>query len=117
MADAIATGKTAGVFKGKLRGLAIVTGGSGTAARVVELLGGIYSWAAKRDLVPDLSPAKGVRPRIVGDRRRLGYAPKGPRTHPLGEISDRPAVDLAASSLLNGSPSLFGDAYNDSVKT
>jgi integrase len=60
MADDIAAGKTAGAFKGKPRGLAVVTGGSGTAARVVELLGGIYSWAAKRDLVPDLSPAKGV---------------------------------------------------------
>jgi hypothetical protein len=43
MADAIAQGKTAGVFVGKLRGRAVVTGGAGTAARVVELLGGIYS--------------------------------------------------------------------------
>jgi integrase len=61
MADAIAAGKTAGTFKGKPRGLAIVTGGAGTAARVVELLGGIYGWAAKRDLVPEgSSPIKGV---------------------------------------------------------
>lgn len=57
MADAIAKGKTAGIFKGKAegtkpRGRAIVTGGSGTAARVVELLGGIYSWAEKRELAP-----------------------------------------------------------------
>ena len=60
MADDIAAGKTAGAFKGKPRGLAIVTGGAGTAARVVELLGGIYGWAAKRDLVPGASPVKGV---------------------------------------------------------
>src|ERR1700730_12676805 len=50
MADAIAQGKTAGTFKGKPRGRAVVTGGPGTAARVVELLGGIWGWGAKRDL-------------------------------------------------------------------
>ena len=60
MADAIAQGKTAGVFAGKPRGRAVVTGGAGTAARVVELLGGIYSWAEKRDLVPGPSPTRGV---------------------------------------------------------
>lgn len=60
MADAIAQGKTAGVFKGKPRGRAVVTGGTGTAARVVELLGGICSWAEKRDLVPGPNPVRGV---------------------------------------------------------
>ena len=52
MADDIARGKTAGVFPGKPRGRAVVTGGTKTAARVVELLGGIYSWAEKRGEVP-----------------------------------------------------------------
>jgi site-specific recombinase XerD len=60
MADGIAQGKTAGVFKGKARGKAVVTGGAGTAARVVELLGGIYSWAEKRGLVAGSSPTKGT---------------------------------------------------------
>jgi integrase len=60
MADNVAKGKTAGTFKGKPRGRAVVTGGAGTAARVVELLGGIYSWAEKRDLVPGPNPAHGV---------------------------------------------------------
>jgi integrase len=60
MADAIARGRTAGTFIGKPRGRAVVTGGAGTAARVVELLGGIYSWAEKRDLVPGPNPAHGV---------------------------------------------------------
>jgi site-specific recombinase XerD len=81
MADAIAQGKTAGVFAGKPRGRAVVTGGAGTAARVVELLGGIYSWAEKRDLVPGPSPTRGVetargqaKDRVLnGDElRRLG---------------------------------------------
>ena len=60
MSDAIAGGKTAGVFKGKPRGRAVVTGGTSTAARVVELLGGIYTWAEKRDLVPGSNPIRGV---------------------------------------------------------
>jgi integrase len=60
LADAIAQGKTAGVFAGKPRGRAVVTGGTGTAARVVELLGGIFSWAEKRDLVPGPNPVRGV---------------------------------------------------------
>src|SRR3984893_13436674 len=60
MADSIAKGKTAGTFKGKPRGRAVVTGGAGTAARVVELLGGIYSWGEKRELVPGPNPAHGV---------------------------------------------------------
>lgn len=83
MADAIAQGKTAGTFKAKFRadatsasgeqdpavsidpnvkprGRAVVTGGAGTAARVVELLGGIFSWAEKRELVAGPNPAHGV---------------------------------------------------------
>jgi integrase len=61
MADKIAQGKTAGVFKGKTRGKAVVTGGAGTAARVVGLLGGIYSWAEGRGHVSGPNPTKGTR--------------------------------------------------------
>jgi integrase len=60
MADSIASGKTAGIFKGRTRGRAVVMGGTGTAARVVELLGGIYSWAEKRALVAGPNPVRGV---------------------------------------------------------
>ena len=60
MADDIAKGKTAGVFEAKPRGRAVVTGGTKTAARVVELLGGIYTWAEKRELVPGPNPVRGV---------------------------------------------------------
>jgi integrase len=38
----------------------VVTGGTTTAARVVELLGGIYSWAEKRGEVAGMNPTRGV---------------------------------------------------------
>lgn len=60
MADAIAQGKTAGVFRGQPRGKALVRGGAAAAARVVGLLGGIYSWAEKRGLVVGRNPVRGV---------------------------------------------------------
>jgi site-specific recombinase XerD len=60
MADAIAAGKTAGTFKTKARGKAVVEGGGVTAARVVELLGGIWTWAEKRGFVTGSNPARGV---------------------------------------------------------
>jgi hypothetical protein len=59
MADAIAAGKTAGDFKTKARGKR-VTGGQGSAARVVALLGGIWTWAERRELVTGANPAHGI---------------------------------------------------------
>src|SRR5262249_42366819 len=53
-------GKTAGIFKGKARGKAVVSGGAVTAARVVTLLGGIYTWAEKRGHVAGPSPTRSV---------------------------------------------------------
>lgn len=60
LVDNITLGKTAVTVKTKPRGVARVTGGPGTAARVVELFGGIWSWAQKRDLVAGPSPVTGV---------------------------------------------------------
>lgn len=71
MADAISAGKTAGTFKGKLRGKAVVTGGAGTAARVVGLLGGIWTWAIKRGLVDGTNPAHGIEKVGSGTRDRV----------------------------------------------
>ena len=68
MADAIAAGKTAGTFKTKARGKAVVEGGAGTAARVVELLGGIWTWAEKRGLASGANPVHGVQ-KIRGDAK------------------------------------------------
>lgn len=60
MVDAISLGRTAGIFAGKPRGRAVVTGGAGTAARVVGLLGGIWTWAERRGLVSGPNPAHGI---------------------------------------------------------
>lgn len=70
MSDDIARGETAGRVKTKSRGVAVVTGGTGTAARVVDLLGGIFAYAMRRELVPGPNPAHGVETARGGARDR-----------------------------------------------
>ena len=60
MVDAIAKGDTAGTFKTGPRGLARVSGGAGTAARVAEFFGGIWTWAERRGHVKGANPAHGL---------------------------------------------------------
>ena len=68
----IAQGKTALVQKSeKLRGVSVVKGGAGTAARTIGLLGGILSYAVSEAIIP-FNPAQGVkRPSDVRRDRRL----------------------------------------------
>src|SRR5262249_17210897 len=98
MTDAIAAGKTAGTFKTKVRGKAVVTGGPGTAARVVELLGGIWGWAEKRDLVPGPSPTRGVETARGEARDRVLSSAE---LKALGKAVDEnaPRLPMAASAL------------------
>ncbi len=56
----VAKGKTAADVRTKPRGRAIVTGGKGTAARAVAILGAIFTFAVQRDLRPD-NPVRGVK--------------------------------------------------------
>jgi integrase len=62
-------GKTKADIKTKKRGRAIVTGGKGTAARTVGLLGGIFSFAVDEGYRVD-NPVKGVN-RPVDERRHV----------------------------------------------
>jgi integrase len=72
-------------FKTKPRGKAVVEGGGSAAARTVELLGGIWSWADKRGLVTGPSPTRGVetqgapkdRTLDANELARLGAAMRG----------------------------------------
>ena len=56
----VAKGKTAIDTRTGPHGRAIVTGGKGTAARVVAVLGAIFTFAIRRDLRPD-NPVRGVK--------------------------------------------------------
>jgi hypothetical protein len=56
----ITLGKTAVDVKTRLRGRAVVKGGSGTAARVADLLSGIMTWAVEEGTIAQ-NPVHGVR--------------------------------------------------------
>jgi integrase len=91
MADAVSEGRTGGVFKGKPRGKAVVTGGAVAATRTVGLLGGIYAWAEKRNLVPGPNPAHGIETaRCIAKERTLSVTELAALGKSLNEATASP---------------------------
>jgi integrase len=76
--DDIAKGKTAVTEKnpnGRKRARAVVKGGSGAASRVVELMGGVWSWAQKRGHIPaGANPFHGLQ-RVKGKGKDRVFSP------------------------------------------
>jgi integrase len=71
---AVTAGKTAADVRTRSRGRAIVTGGKGTAARTVGLLGGILSYAVEQAYIGS-NPVTGVR--RPADERRIVNVDRG----------------------------------------
>jgi integrase len=98
----VISGKTAADVKTKARGRAIVTGGKGTAARTMGLLGGILSYAVNEGYRPD-NPARGiVRPKDGTREWRLddaGYRALGRRLSVAEERSERWQPGLATRAI------------------
>ena len=106
MVDDIAAGKTAGAFKTGRRGKAVVKGGAVTAARVIELMGGIWTWAAKRGLVAALSITRGVdRIRALPKDRTLSVTELGRLGRAIQDAQEKfPLASLALTLIaLTGS--------------
>jgi len=82
----IATGKTKADIKTNPRGRAIVRGGKGTAARTIGLLGGIFTFAMKRKMLPD-NPVRGV------DRYKDGKGERFLSVEELGKLGDALRAD------------------------
>jgi integrase len=104
----VAQGKTAMRAKSrKLRGVARVRGGKGTATRTVGLLGSIFSYAVRHHMRPD-NPVRGVERFADGRReRRLAdaeYAALGAalRKAERDRLMWPPAVALTRFLLLTG---------------
>ena len=78
--DAVSEGETAARIKTGKHGLARVTGGRGTATRVMGMLGALFSFAVRRGLRPD-NPVRGVARHAYEQRHRrindLEYAALG----------------------------------------
>jgi integrase len=99
MVDHIAAGKTALTLKTKARGKAVVTGGTGTAAKAAGVLGAIFVWAQRRGLVPEgVNPAHGIEKAASKAKDRILRADELRR---LGAVLDDAATrsPMAAPAL------------------
>jgi len=95
MVDQIAAGKTAATLKTKARGRAVITGGGGTAAKAVGLLGGIFTWAQRRGLVPEgANPAHGIEKAASKTKDRVL---SGDELRALGKVLESRSDDQAAA--------------------
>lgn len=90
----IATGETKAKRKGRKRGLIKVTGGQGTAVRVVRLFSSILSYAVDGGII-ERNPALGIKLPASGRRHRY-LSPEEVRR--LGEVLNREAASETAAT-------------------
>jgi integrase len=113
MVDDIAAGRTAAVVKTKLRGLARVTGGQGTATRTAGVLGGILTWAEKRGLVEGPNPVRGLDLRSDHARdRTLSHEELRKLGEAILRAKDKQPMAAFAALLLALTALRRGEVYN-----
>ena len=88
----VAAGKTKMRAKTKLRGVARVTGGRGTAARTVAVLGAVYAWAVREGIVTE-NPVRGVT-LFKGEKKERFLS--GDELRRLGETLDAAETEWKA---------------------
>lgn len=95
----VASGKTAAVEKTeKVRGKAIVEGGTGAAARTAGLLGGILSFAVSEGVIP-FNPATGVK-RPADNRRQRRLTAEEYRQ--LGKALEEAEAEIETQQAIDG---------------
>jgi integrase len=71
MISDITAGATAVDIKTGSRGRAIARGGAPVARRVLEMLGGVFSWALEQEIISGANPCAGIRKRKIEPRNRV----------------------------------------------
>ena len=108
----VASGATAGTFKTKKRGKAVVTGGQGTANRVLNLLGAVMSFAKDRGYIA-ANPVHGV---IRYDRAKVGKRPSTKDIERIGAELRAAEKDHPSAVAIIRELALTGARYGEITK-
>lgn len=111
--DKVSSGATAGTFKtDKKRGKAVVTGGQGTANRVLNLLGAVLTFAKDRGWI-SRNPAHGV---IRYDRPKVGKRPRAKEIERVGAQLRAAEKDHPTAVAIIRELALTGARYGEIAK-
>jgi integrase len=108
----VASGTTAGTFKTKKRGKAVVRGGQGTANRVLNLFGAVMSFAKDRSYIAT-NPVHGV---IRYDRPKVAKRPRTKEIEAIGAQLREEAANHPSAVAIIRELALTGARYGEIAK-